>query len=684
MNIDRIKIKNFRLLQDFSVNVEKNLSLIIGKNNCGKTSFLAALEKFIKKESIEFDDFSISFQNKLIDSIFNNVIAQDNFTDLSLSLRLEIKYFDEDDLLNISPLIQDLEAEVNSLILVFEYSLDYEGYSKFVTDYAEYKQNDPDRPAKYFVRKNFKSYFQRIIKSINVNDDRIYSVVESKAIERVINFQVIHASRNVSNIDDGSSKVLSHLSSKYYKSKNSPQNLDIKDITELQKKILDTDDNLSASYKIFFKDVVDNVKKFSTGGTEIEIMSTLDERDLFDKNTTVRYVQEGQNLPEHYNGLGYMNLFAIIFHIHIKLDEFKKVNTKTEKPADINLLFIEEPEAHTHPQMQYVFIRNIKDLLSQETGPNLVLQTIISSHSSHIVSQSDFEDIKYFQRRDVNNVIAKNLSELKSNYLDLTAAERNKPEAEIQALVSSKESRFRFLKQYLTLNNAELFFADKVVLIEGDTERILLPAMMKKIDNENVGMDNYDPLLSQCISIIEIGNYSQVLDMFLSYLEIKTLIITDIDSADVDDKKCSVALGIKTTNSSIKYFLSGKTFEQLKLLTSEDRVLEKVGHAWIQNNNANLMITYQSPEKDNHARSFEEAFITINTPFLNTHKSDFDSLKNKHLITLEATDYYSIAEQCIAKKSGFASDILFYSDVSFSNWTTPEYMREGLTWLGKP
>ena len=34
------------------------------------------------------------------------------------------------------------------------------------------------------------------------------------------------------------------------------------------------------------------------------------------------------------------------------------------KPADINILFIEEPEA-THPQMQYVFVKNIKNLLRE-------------------------------------------------------------------------------------------------------------------------------------------------------------------------------------------------------------------------------------------------------------------------------------------------------------------------------
>jgi putative ATP-dependent endonuclease of OLD family len=62
------------------------------------------------------------------------------------------------------------------------------------------------------------------------------------------------------------------------------------------------------------------------------------------------------------------------------------------------------------------------------------------------------------------------------------------------------KKNYKFLKQYLTLHRAELFFADKAIFVEGDTERILLPAMMKKIDQEKP--DN--PLLSQNISIIEV------------------------------------------------------------------------------------------------------------------------------------------------------------------------------------
>ena len=66
----------------------------------------------------------------------------------------------------------------------------------------------------------------------------------------------------------------------------------------------------------------------------------------------------------------------------------------------------------------------------------------------------------------------------------------------------------------MTLNRAELFFADKAILIEGDTERILIPAMMKKIDEESSVED--EKLLSQNISIVEVGAYSQVYEKLIS------------------------------------------------------------------------------------------------------------------------------------------------------------------------
>ena len=131
--------------------------------------------------------------------------------------------------------------------------------------------------------------------------------------------------------------------------------------------------------------------------------SILEEKNILTENTSVMFRHNGEQLlPEDYNGLGYMNLIAMIFEIEVILYNFKKekqINIIQEIPSDINLLFIEEPEAHTHPQMQYIFIKNIKDVLEEGTlttgGTNINLQTIISTHSSHIVAESDFNDIKY-------------------------------------------------------------------------------------------------------------------------------------------------------------------------------------------------------------------------------------------------------------------------------------------------
>ena len=109
---------------------------------------------------------------------------------------------------------------------------------------------------------------------------------------------------------------------------------------------------------VIFQKVTRDVEKFSYDGAKIYITSNFKEVNLLKENTSVVYDENGSFLPEEYNGLGYLNLFSIIFELHIIFDEFKKSYSTTE-PSDINLLFIEEPEAHTHPQMQYVFIKNI-------------------------------------------------------------------------------------------------------------------------------------------------------------------------------------------------------------------------------------------------------------------------------------------------------------------------------------
>lgn len=68
MKLIKLQIKNFRSLKSLQVDIEEYLSIIIGKNNSGKTSLLLALERFLVSANprFELDDFNISFQNTLL------------------------------------------------------------------------------------------------------------------------------------------------------------------------------------------------------------------------------------------------------------------------------------------------------------------------------------------------------------------------------------------------------------------------------------------------------------------------------------------------------------------------------------------------------------------------------------------------------------------------------------------
>lgn len=653
MKIKKIQIDNFRLLKNTTVDLEEDVSIVLGKNNSGKTSFLSILDKFLNNSNgFSFNDFNLEFAQ----SFLKSDISSSRFIEKSIKLKLYIEYDETDNLEKVSDLIMNLEPDDNILILCFEYILDVENYNRLIEDFNKYQETIQDKDILYFLKKNHSNYFKPVKKALESGNEDNFILVDDGIIRKVISFQAISAKRGVANQEGSKSsdKTLSRLSSNYYDYNNKPN---ITDITELQKQLISTDEQLNDSYKKIFEPVIQNIKKFGTinQDIELEIKSSLEEKNILTENTLVAYNHDGHLLPEDYNGLGYMNLFAILFNIHIKIDKFKKKTEETEASA-INLLFIEEPEAHTHPQMQYIFIKNIKEMLKVETDGLINLQTLITTHSSHIASQSDFKDIKYFLKTS-NSIESKNLSALENQFGTTVEEKRN----------------FQFLKQYLTLNRSELFFTDKAIFIEGDTERILLPAMMKKLDNTNQSTPDYTPLLSQHISIVEVGAYAHVFEKFLDFLQIKTLVITDLDSIDTNNsrKAVRVSSGNASSNASINHFLCGKSFVDLKVLSPQDKMLK----------DGILYIAYQTEENSYHARSFEDSFIHLNKSFISTNKDNFGGLKNRNYFDDTQKDAYDLADSCIDKKSIFATDILYYGGEQFENWNTPTYINEGLLWL---
>ena len=661
MIISKIKVQNFRLLQNSVLDLEnqedKDLSILIGRNNSGKTSFIILFDKFIKKSSsFNFDDFPISIRK----SIFE--ISEDtDVQNISIRLIVEITYSDKDNLENLSDFILDLNPDENKVKILFECGINK---NKLLNEIKNVKKKSRKR----FIKKNLSNYLDTKIFSFddynNLKSENRNRLVEKdrKAIESLINYQVIHAKRSVSSSEAGEStqKVLSNLATKYFDKKTENQ-LSSDDLDVINASLLEMDKTLEGKYKEFFDSFLNKSKDF-LAMTDLKVLSDLESKEIISNHSKVVYGSEDDSLPEHLNGLGYMNILYLLLQLEIK-KEFL-----IEGKKDINLLFIEEPEAHTHPQMQTVFIEKVRSLL--EEIPHL--QTFITTHSSHIVKNSNFKDIRYFHHDLVNkNILIKNFY------------------TELQKKYDREEDEFKFLNQYLSIASAELFFAEKIIFIEGLTEKLLLPYFIKQFDKNNSAKVL---LSSQNISVIEIGANAKAFSHFIEFLGIKALIITDIDTTKKTikknketgkDKTSYPAHPVKdathTSNATIKYFYKAPEFSQEAEWNDWFAKLKEDKHHY---EDSKIKLSFQLKENNYHGRSFEESFISINVDNLKANISGLNGLKDNADESLETIDDVDeLAPKILDKKSDFASSLLWLALTKEVAWNMPSYIKDGLVWL---
>lgn len=688
MRIESITLRNFRCFREFTLSLRTNLSLLVGRNNTGKTSILAALERFVSHTcSFSFSDLNTSFAHELAEAILNHESWREENT--SIDLKLNISYDEDDNIAPLAPALLDLDPSNNSITLKFSYSLTETAYDRLSSEYSEWlkstdKSSSPSSFYDYFG-KRMGSYLKMRCTSVPSKgcNSRPRSL-KNEDIRGIVSFQGITAPRDVANAEASGS--LSKLATNYYRILKDDNDLPPEAVA-LENALATADNALSESYGEVFKGLVSTVRTF--GGakpneTEISFVSRLGASNLLPAEISLAYKgeQDSPQLPESHNGLGYMNLIGVLMQISSAIKSFK--GSKDSTPAAVNILFVEEPEAHTHPQLQRIFMSNIKGLIDAErgmldgNGERINVQSIITTHSPHIVATSDFEDIVYIRRVE---------EEVSAQSLACMGKYPSSP----------RTDDIRFLRQYLTLARADILFADKLIFIEGDTERILLPAMMKKIDEETSQGGENIPLLSQHISIVEVGNNSRAFEPLIRFLRVKTLILTDCDySRGRNGSPKEEADG--TTNFSLKHYLAEIdewNSNRVEYLANHHCIILQDADngdttTWREDPNGYLSIAFQGSETLNgtsfHPRTFEDCFIFKNCDFVKKNMkempsvTDFEGPEDEIEFARTATDR-------INSKAGFAIDILITGsdDTSgpLSQVKLPSYIEEGLKWLRK-
>ncbi len=414
--IEKVRVKNFRSLTDVEVSLSP-LTLLVGSNNSGKTSFLKALNLAlgIERKNVTLDDLFIdSNGQKLKDEQGKEV----------RTIIVDIKIVPIDHLLAITSVFDDnwnaeftgsIEVVGNQDTLMFrtEYSFSNMGedvkVEKFLirgnwTEPNINREKDKltaslEKIPLYFIDaqrdiigdlRNRSSYFGRLSTQIDYKDGALEDIEKQL---KALNDDAVE-----------NSDVMSHLKGKLTELNEALQsNKDNVEITPFPKKVRD----LHKTMKIHFKD---------------------GESDVFELD---------------YHGMGTRSWASLLaFKAFVSWENSDK-NPQPKEPY-FPLLALEEPESHLHPNAQRQLYKQLKSIEGQK---------IISTHSPYIAGLADLDEIRYF---------CKDRDEVKVESIEIS---------------SFTPDEIRKAKREILHSKGELLFSKLVVLCEGETEEQLMPSL---------------------------------------------------------------------------------------------------------------------------------------------------------------------------------------------------------------
>lgn len=269
------------------------------------------------------------------------------------------------------------------------------------------------------------------------------------------------------------------------------------DIDEIKNKIRDLNAKISEIAQISdIGNSINNRLQETIGmvySPDIKIESQM--RD--DMNILSKYLSMTPSKSQEldYLGLGHLNMIFIA----LKLVEFDYRKNREL----MNIMIIEEPEAHIHTHIQKTLFNNL------QISKNYT-QVLMTTHSTHLSEVADISRVNILKSTGEQSIVMQPTNGLN----DFGAGV-----LEIEDVTLDK-----CLERYLDAKRSVLLFSKGVMLVEGDGEEILIPNLVKKV--LGISLDELG------IGLINIGSvgFENVASIFhCDRLQRKCAIITDSD-----------------------------------------------------------------------------------------------------------------------------------------------------------
>lgn len=691
MYISSININNYKNFESISVDFKDGINLLVGQNNAGKSNILRALATI----------FDPKARKQLpIDDIYMNIsLDQLKKHSPKVTISIILSQSEEEELIG-----DELVTVSNWLIKLkepYEAKIQYEFFLP-ETEEDEYKNSVEHITNQLEIWEVIKKHFiRRYIYKIWVGDPKNQVQIDNENLSK-FDFQFLDAIRDVErDMFSGRNTLLKDIIEFFidYDIKSN------KDLTESERfeELNQQKDKFNDASQVLIDIIHERLK---TGKSEIlsytedigvvfenlspDLEGKVTESEIYTILQLIVKQRTGISIPITNNGLGYNNLiFMSLLLAKMQIDSNGVYLGSNAKVFPI--LAIEEPEAHLHPTMQYQLI----DFLRKNLTDNKVRQIFITSHSTHITSSTSLNDIICLYKNDDNT----NVSYPGKVFYDINSEGR----------VTENSDSKKYVQRFLDATKANLLFSEKIILVEGMAEQLLIPVFA-----EYLGFS----LEKQHVTVINIGGryFEHFLYLFDSLKENvmkrKIACITDIDPVRRTDgsnfKKCypfevdsnSQEYEYKWNTSMDKYN-NNSNHPNIRSFFQNERYGKTLEYQLAFDNYENeILITPSIQNKDELTElikknknkvELQELIETLRNSeendrikcSINSAKTDIwdEESKKKAVFASRYLNSVGKGENALELSSLLKENLQLKDTEKFQNFNIPEYIKEAIEWI---